>query len=149
MNYSLALIPLLAALAASNASAACERGTKEVFSCSTTKGKRIQLCESPAGIEYSFGAPAKAPEIVVKVPRDKASTSQWEGFGRWQTYSVDVPNGATTYRIFSGHDSQSPDAPLEAGVNVLINGKDVATVACAPKSVNNLIEGIKLKKTDM
>lgn len=149
MNYLLTLIAFLAASVVSNASAACEHGAGEVFSCNTSEGKQIQVCTSPVGINYSFGAPAKAPEIVVNVPRAQASTYQWAGFGRWHNYSIDVPNGKTTYRVFSGHDSQNPDEPLDAGVQVIVKGKEVATVACVPESVNNYIEGIELKKTTM
>ena len=149
MNYLLTLIAFLAASVMSNASAACEHSAKEIFSCNTSKGKRIQVCASPVGIEYSFGAHAKAPEIVVNVPRAKASTYQWAGFGRWHNYSIDVPNGKTTYRVFSGHDSQNPDEPLDAGVQVIVKGEEVATVACVPESVNNYIEGVELKKTTM
>ena len=149
MNYLLTLVAFLAASVVSNASAACEHSAKEIFSCNTSEGKRIQVCASPVGIEYSFGAPAKAPEIVVNVPRAKASTYQWAGFGRWHNYSIDVPNGKTIYRVFSGHDSQNPDQPLDAGVQVIVKGEEVATVACVPESVNNYIEGVELKKTTM
>ena len=56
----------------------CPPGAVTLFHCLTAKGKRIQLCDEGKTLEYSFGHPEKQPEMVVRVPRAKASTTQWQ-----------------------------------------------------------------------
>src|SRR5262245_60810646 len=85
---------------ASVTTAACEQGSKPVFSCLAAKGKLIQVCDAGKTIDYSFGKPRATPEIIVRAPRSEASTFQWQGVGRYLSYSVEVPNGNTTYRVF-------------------------------------------------
>ena len=78
-----------------NAVAACEKGSTTVFSCVTGKGKIIEVCDSKKTIDYSFGKPSEKPDLALKVPRESASTTQWNGMGRWISYSVEIPNGNT------------------------------------------------------
>ena len=132
-----------------NAMAACENGSETVFSCLTGKGKLIEVCDSKKTIDYSFGKPTEKPEIVVRVPRNSATTTQWAGIGRWMSYSVEIPNGNAIYSVFWAADKLSDKHPIEAGVNVEINKKLAATVKCVgeDKIVQN-IEGIDLKPTE-
>jgi hypothetical protein len=58
------------------ASAKCDKDDKTIFSCLTGRGKVIEVCDAGKTIRYSFGFPNAKPEIVVTVPRSKASTSQ-------------------------------------------------------------------------
>jgi len=128
------------------ASAACENGNKTVFSCLTAKGKLIQVCDSDKTIDYSFGKPGLSPEIIVLAPRSAASTFQWQGVGRYLSYTVEVPNGNTTYSVFWGADRLADAHPIEAGVNVEVNKKLIATVKCVgEKHIVQNIEGIDLK----
>lgn len=142
-------IAILFFAASFNAMAACEKGSTTVFSCVTGKGKIIEVCDSKKTIDYSFGKPSEKPEIVVKVPRESASTTQWSGIGRSMSYSVEIPNGRTVYSIFWSADRLSEKHPIEAGVNVEINQKHVATVKCVGenKIIQN-IEGIDLRATE-
>lgn len=120
---------------------------KLLFSCATENGKQILLHDAGTTIDYAFGTPDREPELDLKAPRNQASTWQWAGIGRHMTYSIDVPNGETVYNVFWGVDRLAQNAPEEAGVNVLINEKLVATVKCSSNIVNNM-EGIDLKKRD-
>lgn len=130
--------------------AACQSEQQTLFSCMTAKGKRIQLCDQQQTLEYSFGKPSLKPEIVVQAPRSVASTSQWPGVGRWMSYTVEIPNGKTVYSVFWGVDRLSEEQGIEAGVNVEVEGKHVATVKCGEKSkIIQNIEGIDLKATEM
>ena len=132
----------------SSANAGCGADSKTVFSCQAAKGKIIQVCDAGKMIEYSFGK-AKAPEIVVRVPRNEASTSQWNGIGRYLFYAIDIPNGNTVYSVFWGSDRITDEHKIEAGVNVEINNQLVATVKCIDeKSIIQNIEGIDLKPTE-
>ena len=132
-----------------NVMAACEKGSETVFSCITGKGKLIEVCDSKKTIDYSFGKPTEKPEIVVRVPRNSATTTQWAGIGRWMSYSVEIPNGNAIYSVFLAADKLSEKHSIEAGVNVEINKKLAATVKCVgeDKIVQN-IEGIDLKPTE-
>ena len=129
------------------AMAACPSDGRVVFSCVTKKAKLIEVCDLDQQLSYSFG-PAGKPELVLRVPRAQASTRQWEGIGRSISYSVDIPNGKTTYSVFWAADRMDENADISAGVEVIINGKSAATVSCNPKKdiVQN-IEGIKLRPT--
>jgi hypothetical protein len=141
------IMPVLATLFATNVYASCE-GSKTVFSCLTSKGKQIAVCDAGKTIGYSFGKPKGKPEIAVKVARNKASTFQWAGMGSSISYAVDIPNGKTTYNVFWSSDRLSEQHAIEAGVNVLINKKLVTTVNCAGENIVNNIEGVDLKPTE-
>lgn len=142
------IIPVvIATLWASNVYANCG-SSKTLFSCTTIKGKQIEVCDSEKTIDYSFGKANEKPEIAIKVPRDKVSTFQWAGVGRSESYAVDIPNGTAVYNVFWGVDRLSDEHPIEAGVNVLIDKKLVTTVNCSGKDVVSNLEGVKLKATE-
>ena len=131
------------------AHAACERGLATVFSCLTAQGRHIEVCDAGATIDYSFGLPRGKPEIVVRAPRAQAFTHQWHGVGRAIHYSVSVPNGDTVYRVYWSLDRLSESRDIDAGVEVVIAGKHVATVRCkGDKHIVQNIEGIQLKPSD-
>lgn len=132
-----------------SAAAACGSGSSTVFYCITAKGKQIQVCDGGKTIDYSFGRPGVTPELAISVPRAKASTSQWQGIGRYMSYSVDIPNGATVYQVFWGTDRLSDDHGIEAGVHVVVKGKQIATVTCVDQDsfVQNM-EGIDLRPSE-
>ena len=136
-----------AALLSPSAYAACAAGSETLFTCTTAKGKVIEVCDAGKTITYSFGSRQTKPEIALSVPRDKATTYQWEGIGRYMSYAVDIPNGSTTYSVFMGMDRLSEAHAVEAGVHVLNNGKLLATVNCTDKSLVGNLEGVKLSKT--
>jgi hypothetical protein len=129
-------------MAAQGAMAACQPSQKTVFRCSTTQGKVIEVCDSGTAIEYSFGRPQAKPEIVVSQPRNAVTTQQWQGIGRYQYYSVNVPNGSTVYSVFDAYDSI--DQRRESGVSVEVGGK-LVTVKCSGRDTVANIEGIKLR----
>lgn len=135
------------ALGPSLALAACEKGTETVFSCLTSRGKQIEVCDSGKTIDYSFGVPGSKPEIVVRALRNAATTRQWKGIGRHMSYSVQVPNGNTVYDVYWGVDRLDEKHPEDGGVVVVINGKEAANVACAKgRPIVQGMEGIKLRE---
>ncbi|SFI24164.1 hypothetical protein SAMN04515618_114134 [Collimonas sp. OK307] len=128
--------------------AKCEGGSKTLFSCSAKSGKQIEVCDAGSTISYSFGKPQSKPDIALAVPRKFASTSQYQGIGRDMTYSVDIPNGNTTYSVFFSSDKLG-DHNIESGVNVSIDNKPVATVNCSGgKDIVNNLEGVDLKPSE-
>lgn len=147
MKYFI-VVPVVAVLFATNVYAKCDAGSKTLFFCSTQKGKQIEVCDAGKTISYSFGKSKTKPEIVVTVPRNQASTSQWSGMGRYMNYSVDIPNGKTTYSVFHAVDKLTEEHGIEAGVNVIINNKNAATVKCVEKGMINNLEGVDLKASE-
>jgi hypothetical protein len=136
---------------APNAFAKCQVGQSTIFSCSTAKGKTIEVCDAGKTIGYTFGSPQAKPEIALNVPRDKVTTYQWNGIGRYLSYAVDIPNDTansnTTYSVFHGMDRITKEHAIEAGVNVLVDGKLLATVRCSGRNIVNNLEGVDLAPT--
>ncbi len=83
------------------------------------------------------------PEMALSVPKNVASTKQWEGFGRNMYYSVLIPNGNTTYEVFSNVDKF--DQEISYGIYVIVNEEIAATIKCKANTVIDNIEGIALK----
>lgn len=127
---------------------ACSAPEMLVFSCTTTKQKYVEVCDAGKTISYVFGRKGGKPELSLSIPREEATTYQWKGFGRYITYSVNIPNGSTVYSVFSGLDRLAEDHPLEAGINVMSDGAHIATIACRSETVENNMEGIDLRQED-
>ncbi len=129
------------------AEAACPSAKATIFSCTTTNGKQVEVCDLGATISYRFGKNTAKPEIMIKVPREKVTTYQWEGIGRYMSYAVTIPNGPVTYTTTWGMDRLSEEHGIEASILVEQNGKTLATIPCVPKTVINNMEGVKLSPT--
>lgn len=120
----------------------CSSGSNVLFSCMTEKGKLIELCDAGNQIEYAFGRPNQEAEMLLKKDRELATTEQWSGVGSMY-YSVDVPNGNTTYRVYWGAP-RDPESTPEAGVEVEIDSKRAAIVPCGEGEIYNNMEGVNL-----
>ena len=125
----------IALAAAKPAWAVCAAGGKTLFTCSTARDKRIEVCEANGQIEYSYGPSQARPEIVLRVPRSQVTESQWSSARSWNFHSLEVPNGSTTYAIFWGGNGASPATPQEGGVNVVAGDTVSATVVCLPQTI--------------
>lgn len=124
--------------------AACPSQSKTIFMCTTTNNKVIQVCDAGNAISYSFGKANATPELAITVPRNKVTTYQWEGFGRYENYAINIPNGKTIYRVNDSLDKMSQQ--YTAGVEVSNNDKLLTTVECAAnKKITIKIQGIKLR----
>lgn len=147
-KISLLLLTLLGVTCVLPAYADCNRGSTALFSCTIQKnGKRVELCDAGATIQYTFGKPGMNPEMALSISRSQASTYQWEGFGRAMTYSVTVPNGVTEYEVYSTTDkiSRSED---RAGIYVTQRGNQIAELVCVQSTVYNNMEGVKLRRSN-
>lgn len=127
---------------------ACQAPATQVFSCTTTRSKVVEVCDAGSTLSYTFGKPGSTPELALNVPRQQASTYQWEGFGRTINHRVSIPNGNTVYTVFTSFDKMRPDEGLDSGVDVHVNGKLLTTVSCKPASLRETLEGIDLKRTE-
>ena len=69
--------------------------------------------------------------------------------GRYISYSVQVPNGNTTYTVFTSVDKMADESKMQAGVHVEVKRKLVATVQCAPEQpLVERLQGIALPALD-
>jgi hypothetical protein len=137
---------IIALLVASDAFAACASQADTWFACTTKAAKRIELCNEKTKVRYTFGPKNGVPEITLVVPKEKASTSQPDGQGRWISYAVYIPNGKTIYSVFWGYDRRSDEDDVEAGVHVTTRKGDLATVLCAPgDDITNNLDSVDLK----
>lgn len=127
---------------------ACPFSETRIFYCQTTNGKEVEVCDAGTRISYRFGHPGQQPEMALSVARAEATTWQWPGVGRYMSYSVTVPNGATRYTVFFSVDRLSESHEIEAGINVDVNGEHVATVACRVDTLEQRIEGVDLRLDD-
>lgn len=113
---------------------------KIVFHCQTENQKEVRVCDRGQTLEYAFGLPAE-PELLLSVRREEARTFQWKGFGRWISYTLNIPNGDVTYTVFSGVDRLTDEHEREAGVSVTKGGEEIARIKCR-EPVLMLLEGI-------
>ena len=86
--------------------------------------------------------------MALSVPRATATTYQWNGMGRYITYSVNIPNGKTVYSVFLSVDRLTDEHAVDAGINIETNGRHIATIQCKSSTVQNNIEGIDLRAAD-
>ncbi len=136
----------LAMVFASNAAfAACTGGSETLFRCTTKSGKQIEVCDAGKTINYSFGKPGKKPELALNAVRDDVTTWQWNGVGRYMSYTVNIPNGEHMYRVFWGVDRLTDEHAEEAGVHVEKNGDLLTTVDCKAGTITQNLEGVKLR----
>ncbi|MFZ1343057.1 hypothetical protein [Thiothrix eikelboomii] len=136
-------------LMANLALAACPSGSETLFFCNTQKGnKQLEVCDAGKTISYSFGKKGQKPELAIAVPRSKASTWQWQGIGRYMSYSVNIPNGDYNYNVFWSVDRVTEEHAIEAGVNVEKKGKLLTTLLCQDKGLINNLEGVDLKPAE-
>lgn len=123
------------------------REEKILFQCETKNGKEVLLCDRGETLGYSYGKTSEPPELALSVPRDQATTFQWQGVGRWVNYSVTVPNGSTRYTVFTSVDQLSDDHEFEAGVIVTADGEEIARILCREPIKHNL-EDVDLKQEE-
>lgn len=108
--------------------AVCPAPQKTVFHCTTPQKKQIQVCDTGTHLEYKYGKNLNAPEMILKVLRQQASTYQWAGIGPTETYTVNIPNANTTYSVFSVLDKNTFES--SSGVSVYQNKQHKATIQC-------------------
>ena len=137
---------MLALLPSSFSFAKCANSESTIFSCTTKKQKHVEVCDLGKTISYSFGKKNGKPELAINIPRDAASTNQWDGMGAVRSYSVNIPNGKTVYSVYWLYDRNADY--IEGGINVETNGKSVANVICKADTVEQNLEGIKLKEAE-
>lgn len=114
---------------------ACEPGEALVFSCTTAKGKPVEICQAADTVNYRFGG----KEMEVKVSNADLKWEQDSGSGGG-TDDLHFPNGDTTYQVSYG---ESYDGSKGARVYVMRGSKQLADVQCTDGTVQFTPEALK------
>lgn len=138
----------LVGLAAAGDVVACAEPNQLIFSCTTTTQRVVEVCDAGDTLRYTFGRRGASPELALAIPRAAASTSQWSGVGRYETYTVNIPNGDTVYSLFWSVDRLSAARPINAGINVEVNGRHVRTIPCRANTARQRLQGINLTPSE-
>jgi hypothetical protein len=127
---------------------ACQPGEKLVFSCSTDRGKQVEVCQGPTAIRYSYGRPGQPVELKLS---EKNQTFVWEhaeGVGSGVGDDLLFKNGATHYII--SHVSNFDDiTDTEAHILVRQPGKEDAYIQCASGKAKFNAKAIKAQPREM
>ena len=135
---STALITTALSAGPAQALSACE---SPVFACDLAAShKQVQVCEVQGKIRYEFGPPSGAAELVLLQPREKVKVEPWNGVGWDYWASLEMRNGAWSYRLSVTYPRGDPQALGKAGITVLRDGQAVRELACVPESVRERIE---------
>ena len=146
LAYPIVATLLLAALPLP-ALSTCPDKSKVVFSCTIrSNSKHVEVCDTGGTITYSFGRPGLRPELAFASPRDLVTTHQWKGLGP-QGYTVDLPNGNTTYSVYIGSVVRDGYPDIEAGMNVVTPSR-LVQLYCNLDTLEQDLEGIDLKEAE-
>lgn len=123
----------------------CQTSEQVIFTCNTTVGTRIEVCDQGAKIQLAYGLAGHRPDILLSVDRVDASTDQWRGFGRYISYRVYVPDGVATYGVFWQEDRLTETRDVTAWLSIN-DGQGATTQAdCAFESLEENLEGVVLR----
>lgn len=123
---------------------ACNSEEAPVFSCMTTTGKSVQVCQAADEIRYAFGRPAQVPEMQLAVPN---SSFVWnaDGGSAMDTFDLHFDNAATRYTVST--TSFRGDPELSADVLVRQGERQIATLHCKAPSIRFDERVIKAERT--
>lgn len=114
------------------------------FSCQiANKGRVVNLVQKGNTVAYAYGKENATPELALTVPLASAELYAWEGMGRYQNYSIGIPNGQFLYTVYKSFDSR--EQVLVHGVVIEKNEKLLADLLCHPDTVVGDLEGMVLK----
>lgn len=131
---------LLAAAVPASAITPCE---KPVFACTMqTSGKQVQVCQRNQQLVYEFGAPQQEAELRFERRIDAVTFAPWNGMGTTYWSSMEMANGAWTYRLSVSYERGDPAAQGSAGITLLRDGKQVRHLACVPETVRERMEDL-------
>lgn len=134
---SATLIPLMAL--------ACTSHEQPVFSCTTTKGKAVQVCQAEGAIRYAFGRPGAAPETTVQVPNERFAWHS-DGGSAMDIIELNFPNGSTRY-VVSATRFWRGDLELDAEIRVEQGNRQLAMLHCDVETVRLDEKAITAAKT--
>lgn len=127
----------------------CQENETVIFACTTTGNNHVEVCDAGAAIHFTYGQVGNSPEIQLSVDRVDASTDQWRGFGRYISYTVYVPDGATIHSVFWREDRLTETRDISAGINLDGGDGQVGQDECKLDTLEQNLEGITLRADDL
>lgn len=125
------------------ASKVCASPQATVFSCSTTKGKQIDVCEVGNQLSYRFGRQGQAAELSFSLAKTQAYKYLWSGMTTSEWNSLYLPRGNTIYQPYYTQNRDGAGAGY--GLKVLVNQKEVADITCRNDTVIDNIEQVNVR----
>ena len=105
---------------------ACVPGEQPVFSCTTTRGKRIAVCQADGSVIYNFGRAGAKPEMSINEPTSGVMWAMARTNGVVQD-TLTFQLGTTRYRINNNN--------LGATLDVFQREKILTTIQCLGDTV--------------
>lgn len=128
------------------AAMACGADDGMAFSCTTTKGKYVEVCQTPKEVTYSFGKLGQKPEMNLRVPTAQLDWTTSGGSGM-NFDTITFHNGKTAYMLdieseFGTDDGsgQGSKPATTATLNVRNGTTSLATLECEQKGLQKRLE---------
>lgn len=121
---------------------ACGKDGKNIFSCTTTTGKRVEVCELSNGkaFSYAFGKSIAKPELRLLAPRSKVGYMNSSGASGY-IINLEFQNGRTRYSVERGWSAgQGPYGAL----TVFRDEKPLASLECDLSTLNESLGALDL-----
>lgn len=144
-----AMLLLAALCAAPSWAQACDLNDTTAFSCTTTRGKLVEVCQSATHVSYVFGKPHQKPELVLQVPTSELDWSSSGGSGM-NFDTITFQNGKTAYALnieseFGTDDGEGRGTkPSTVATLEVRNGaQTLATLECRPQGLKTQLDKLK------
>lgn len=119
-----------------------ETGGELLFSCTTTNNKTLEVSKINDNYKYSFGGNNSSPDISILAKKQDVDIYKWDGIGRYENYSIKIPNGKFSYEVYWSLDKLSSKNAISSGVDIFEGDKSIAKVVCSKnkKILNKLFD---------
>lgn len=139
-------VTAIAALLLNCQAHACQSGERLAFSCTTTKGKVVEVCSAHNTAAYSYGRPGAKPELFLRKAKSELRYELSSGSGEGATY-LTFSNGNATYTIESGEvytrdygDGTHVNGGKYAGLSADVAGRNVAEIQCREGTIRDHLD---------
>jgi len=128
---------------------ACGANEEQVFACTTTKAKFVQVCQAPTAVNYAFGKKGQKPELALTSSNEKMRWVRDGGTGG-DTDALTFTNGRTRYLIsvytyFDKLSTAENEGGLSASLEVLQGDKTLANIECQESGLKFNPDALKAK----
>lgn len=114
-----------------------------LFQCTTANDKELLVTMNSSSVSYKFGYTLTNPELSFTLPNTKVNYGvSNKPSNQYSVYSLDMPNGDTTYRIYSKYSEYSRQLDIDSGISVIKNGKELAHIPCMNKSYYDYVDSL-------
>tara|TARA_B100001057_G_scaffold142272_1_gene142002 strand:+ start:975 stop:2204 length:1230 start_codon:yes stop_codon:yes gene_type:complete len=109
----------------------------ELFQCTFEKGTKIAtVCGAQGKARYRFGRKSKLPDLILQ-SNLKDIYVPWMGVGRYMSENITFADKDVSYRVYTSLDRLSEDLELQAGIDVIVSNRIVASLTCDIESIRS------------